>query len=178
MSLLFDHFLFCRRHSGLVDEVLALKRPEGASALAGRIRQFLIDSAASKGFSGQAMTRLISAFNDQLTGRIIEIAASNIVCRRSTGAGWRWVQKGDMSRPLFPIRITVWFLTRQTAVRRMPCVLFFCLSHRRLISALLTVVSNCAPGRSWRVTRPGACRWMSGAVNLLTGCDAPSRRLC
>lgn len=95
MSLLFDHFLFCRRHSGLVDEVLALKRPEGASALAGRIRQFLIDSAASKGFSGQAMTRLISAFNDQLTGRIIEIAAQQ---HRLPPVDWCWLALGSEGR--------------------------------------------------------------------------------
>ena len=65
----------CREQAELISALNALKSINAAPELAQRIRSFLIRIAAAR-LSGHAMTRLISAFNDQLTARVVEIVAA------------------------------------------------------------------------------------------------------
>lgn len=84
----------CREQAELISALKALKSLEAAPDLAKRIRDFLIQLAAS-GLNGQAMTRLISAFNDELSARIIEIVASG---HRLPPVDWCWLGLGSEGR--------------------------------------------------------------------------------
>ncbi|MDP3438461.1 MAG: DUF294 nucleotidyltransferase-like domain-containing protein, partial [Azonexus sp.] len=65
-----------------------------APELARRIRRFLIE-LAGKGLNGFATTRLISAFNDQLTSRVIELVATR---HRLPSVAWCWLALGSEGR--------------------------------------------------------------------------------
>lgn len=72
----------------------ALKSIDEVVALARQRRDFLL-TLAGRGFGGQAMTRLISAFNDQLTTRIIELVAAR---HRLPPVAWCWLALGSEGR--------------------------------------------------------------------------------
>ena len=83
-----------RQQSELVSALAGLKQLAAAPDLAVRIRGFLQDMAG-RGLSGLAMTRLISAFNDQLTTRLIELVASNY---HLPPVDWCWLALGSEGR--------------------------------------------------------------------------------
>jgi CBS domain-containing protein len=89
-----DPFSFCQHYAELLADLRALNSLDKAPALAGRIRRFLLE-LAGKGFGGQTMTRLISAFNDQLTGRIVGLTAGK---HRLPQVDWCWLALGSEGR--------------------------------------------------------------------------------
>jgi len=84
----------CRELAELISALKALKSLQAAPDLAKRIRSFLIQLAAS-GLSGEAMTRLISAFNDQLSARLVELVAAG---HRLPPVAWCWLGLGSEGR--------------------------------------------------------------------------------
>ncbi|PKO89058.1 MAG: nucleotidyltransferase [Betaproteobacteria bacterium HGW-Betaproteobacteria-10] len=89
-----ENLLPCRQQAELIAALKDLKHVDAAPELARRIRVFLID-LVSRGFSGYAATRLISAFNDQLTTRIVEIVAAR---HRLPPVTWCWLALGSEGR--------------------------------------------------------------------------------
>lgn len=94
MDWSFDTFYPCRQQAELIAELRALAGPEKAPALAERLRE-LMRGLAGKGIAGQEMTRLISAGNDQLTVRVIELTARK---HRLPPVSWCWLALGSEGR--------------------------------------------------------------------------------
>ncbi|HEX5675801.1 MAG TPA: DUF294 nucleotidyltransferase-like domain-containing protein, partial [Azonexus sp.] len=84
----------CRRQLLLEKELNALASLEEAPLLAGRIGDFLRDFAA-RDLSGRLLTRLVSAFNDQLSRRVIELTARR---HRLPASSWCWLALGSEGR--------------------------------------------------------------------------------
>jgi CBS domain-containing protein len=84
----------CRRQLTLEKELNALASLEEAPRLGGRIHEFLRDLAA-RGLSGRLLTRLISAFNDRLAIRVIELTARR---HRLPASSWCWLALGSEGR--------------------------------------------------------------------------------
>ena len=84
----------CRRQLALENELNALASLDEAPSLAGRIGDFLRDLAA-RDLSGRLLTRLVSAFNDRLSGRVIELTARR---HRLPASSWCWLALGSEGR--------------------------------------------------------------------------------
>ena len=69
-----EAILPCARHVALEQELAGLAELGAAPALAGRLADYQRD-LATRDLNGQLLTRLISAFNDRLAVRIIELTA-------------------------------------------------------------------------------------------------------
>jgi CBS domain-containing protein len=89
-----DDLLPCRWQAELLAEMDELESLDETPALAGRLRQFLL-SVAGHGLNGQAMTRLISACNDRLTRRIVDLTSHS---HRLPGVAWCWLAMGSEGR--------------------------------------------------------------------------------
>lgn len=89
-----DFTLPCRQQLELVTALSALSDLDAAPALAGRLREFLL-AAAGSGLDGAVATRLISACNDRLTARIIELTARR---HRLPPVAWCWLALGSEGR--------------------------------------------------------------------------------
>ena len=84
----------CRRQLALENDLNALAALDEAPRLAGRIDEFLRDLAA-RDLSGRLLTRLISAFNDRLSLRVIELTARR---HRLPAVSWCWLALGSEGR--------------------------------------------------------------------------------
>jgi CBS domain-containing protein len=84
----------CRRQLALENELNALASLDEAPLLAGRIGDYLRDLAA-RDLSGRLLTRLVSAFNDRLSGRVIELTARR---HRLPASSWCWLALGSEGR--------------------------------------------------------------------------------
>lgn len=84
----------CQQQTALLSELAGLSRLDNAADLASRIRGFLLDMA-SRGLSGQAMTALISAYNDQLTQKLIFLVVKN---HHLPPVDWCWLALGSEGR--------------------------------------------------------------------------------
>jgi CBS domain-containing protein len=84
----------CRRQLALEEDLNALARLDQAPRLAERIVGFLGDLVA-RDPGGRLATRLISAFNDRLTTRVIELTARR---HRLPAVSWCWLALGSEGR--------------------------------------------------------------------------------
>jgi len=84
----------CRRQLALENDLNALTALEEAPRLAGRVDEFLRD-LAGRDLSGRLLTRLISAFNDRLSLRVIELTARR---HRLPAVSWCWLALGSEGR--------------------------------------------------------------------------------
>jgi len=84
----------CRRQLALEDDLNALTRLDDAPQLGERIVGFLGD-LVSRDPGGGLATRLISAFNDRLTIRVIELTARR---HRLPAVSWCWLALGSEGR--------------------------------------------------------------------------------
>ena len=84
----------CRRQLGLENELNSLSALDDAPQLAGRIDEFLRD-LTTRGIGGRLLTRLVSAFNDRLSLRIIELSAKR---HRLPAVPWCWLALGSEGR--------------------------------------------------------------------------------
>jgi len=89
-----DFTLHCRQQLELSAALEALTDLNSAPALAGRLRDFLMVAAGS-GLDGIVATRLISAFNDQLTAKIVELTARR---HHLPPVAWCWLALGSEGR--------------------------------------------------------------------------------
>jgi len=89
-----ESFYPCRPLAELIAELRGLDRLDKAPTLAVRLRGLMLE-LATRGFDGQAMTRLISAGNDQLTVRVIELTACK---HRLPPVTWCWLALGSEGR--------------------------------------------------------------------------------
>ncbi len=89
-----ETLLPCRKEVDLAAELNAITRLDKLPALAGNVRQLLLEMV-NKGWSGQAMTRFLSAFNDHLTTRVIELVAAE---HRLPSVDWCWLALGSEGR--------------------------------------------------------------------------------
>ncbi len=89
-----EAFLPCRQQAELAAELNALKSLDKAPALAERLRGFQLN-LANRGLGGQMLTGLISACNDRLTSRVIELTASR---HRLPPVTWCWLALGSEGR--------------------------------------------------------------------------------
>lgn len=89
-----DFTLSCRQQLDLSAALEALSDLDAAPALARRLREFLL-IASGNGLDGVVATRLISAFNDQLTARIIALTARR---HRLPPVAWCWLALGSEGR--------------------------------------------------------------------------------
>ena len=89
-----ENVLPCRQQLELESRLNALAVLDEASGLAREIDNFLRGLAA-RDLSGRLMTRLISAFNDRLTIRIIELTARR---HRMPRVSWCWLALGSEGR--------------------------------------------------------------------------------
>ncbi|MBI2277105.1 MAG: hypothetical protein HYU74_07135 [Dechloromonas sp.] len=89
-----DTFYPCRQQAELIAELGALDGLERAPALAHRLRKLMLE-LAGRGIAGQDMTRLVSAGNDQLTVRVIELTARK---HRLPQVAWCWLALGSEGR--------------------------------------------------------------------------------
>lgn len=89
-----ESFYPCRPLADLLAELRALDSLDEAPSLAARLRGLMLD-LATRGMAGQSMTRLISAGNDQLTVRVIELTARK---HRLPPVGWCWLALGSEGR--------------------------------------------------------------------------------
>lgn len=84
----------CRQQLALATALDALDSLEAAPELAGRLRDYL-RLAVADGLNGDVATRLISAFNDRLTSRLIELTARR---HRLPPVSWCWLALGSEGR--------------------------------------------------------------------------------
>ena len=84
----------CRKQLALERELNALAAIEDAAPLAARIDGFLRD-LATRDLGGRLLTRLVSAFNDRLSGRVIELTARR---HRLPAVPWCWLALGSEGR--------------------------------------------------------------------------------
>lgn len=84
----------CRRQLALENDLNALAALDEAPRLAERIDEFLRDLAA-RDLSGRLLTRLISAYNDRLSLRVIELTARR---HRLPAVSWCWLALGSEGR--------------------------------------------------------------------------------
>jgi CBS domain-containing protein len=84
----------CRQQLALATALDSLDSLEAAPELAGRLRDYL-HGAVADGLNGDVATRLISAFNDRLTSRLIELTARR---HRLPLVGWCWLALGSEGR--------------------------------------------------------------------------------
>jgi len=89
-----EALLPCRQLAELSAELNALSALHKAPALAVRLKELLL-GLAGKGMSGLAMTRLISASNDRLSMRVIELTARK---HRLPPVAWCWLALGSEGR--------------------------------------------------------------------------------
>lgn len=94
MDAALDTLQPCRQQLALAAELDALDRLDRAPELAGRLRRCLAGLAGG-GLAGVAMTRLISAFNDRLTARLIALTAQRY---RLPPVDWCWLALGSEGR--------------------------------------------------------------------------------
>lgn len=84
----------CRRQLALENDLNALTVLEEAPRLAGRLDEFLAE-LATRDLSGRLLTRLISAFNDRLALRVIDLTARR---HRLPAVPWCWLALGSEGR--------------------------------------------------------------------------------
>jgi CBS domain-containing protein len=84
----------CRQQVALATALDSLNSLEAAPELAGRLRDYL-RLAVADGLAGDVATRLISAFNDRLTCRLIELTARR---HRLPPVNWCWLALGSEGR--------------------------------------------------------------------------------
>ncbi len=84
----------CRLQLGLETELNSLSALDDAPQLAARIDEFLRDLVL-RGVGGRLLTRLVSAFNDRLSLRIIELTAKR---HRLPTVPWCWLALGSEGR--------------------------------------------------------------------------------
>ena len=89
-----EGILPCRRQLALERELDAFASLEEAPRIAVRVHEFLRDFAA-RDLSGGLLTRLIAAFNDRLTVRVIELTARR---HRMPKGSWCWLALGSEGR--------------------------------------------------------------------------------
>lgn len=89
-----DNLLHCSQQLELAAALAGLTDLDAAPALATHLRAFQMQ-AASEGLDGCLATRVISAFNDQLTGKVIELVARR---HRLSEVGWCWLALGSEGR--------------------------------------------------------------------------------
>ena len=97
-----DFTLPCRQQLALLSALEALATLDMAPALAGRLREFQLRKAGS-GLDGIVAARFISAFNDRLSSKLIELTRlhlnQNGVCVFPKGATYQ--QEIDQARKRF-----------------------------------------------------------------------------
>ena len=84
----------CRRQAALEDDLNALDSVAAAPAVAARVGEHLRDLAA-RGVGGRVMSRLVSAFNDRLAIRVVELTARR---HRLPAVAWCWLAFGSEGR--------------------------------------------------------------------------------
>lgn len=84
----------CRQQLALATALDSLDSLDAAPELAGRLRDYL-HAAVGDGLNGNVATRLISAFNDRLTSRLIELTARR---HRLPPVNWCWLALGSEGR--------------------------------------------------------------------------------
>lgn len=84
----------CRQQVALATALDSLDSLEAAPELAGRLRDYL-RLAVADGLAGDVSTQLISAFNDRLTSRLIELTARR---HRLPPVNWCWLALGSEGR--------------------------------------------------------------------------------
>jgi CBS domain-containing protein len=89
-----EGILPCRRQLALEKELDAFASLDEAPRIAVRIQEFLRDFAA-RDLSGGLLARLIAAFNDRLTVRVIELTARR---HRMPKGSWCWLALGSEGR--------------------------------------------------------------------------------
>lgn len=89
-----DELLPCCQRERLLADLAGLESAAEAPDLARRLRAFLF-SLAGRGFGGQAMTQLISLFNDRLAERLIALIAER---HRLPPVDWCWLAMGSEGR--------------------------------------------------------------------------------
>ena len=89
-----DILLSCTEQLELTAALNALPSLDVAPALAGRLRAFQ-QRAVSRGLDGCVATSLISAFNDRLTEKVIELTAQR---HRLPPVAWCWLALGSEGR--------------------------------------------------------------------------------
>ena len=89
-----EDLLPCARHAALEQELGALADLATAPALAARCAEHLRD-LARRDLDGRLLTRLISAFNDRLVVRVIELTARR---HRLPAVAWCWLALGSEGR--------------------------------------------------------------------------------
>lgn len=89
-----ETFYPCRALADLTAALRALDALDEVPPLAARLRGLMLD-LATRGLAGQSMTRLISAGNDQLTIRVIELTARK---HRLPPVAWCWLALGSEGR--------------------------------------------------------------------------------
>jgi len=89
-----EGILPCRRQLALEKDLDAFASLEEAPRIAVRVHEFMRDFAA-RDLSGGLLTRLIAAFNDRLTVRVIELTARR---HRMPKGSWCWLALGSEGR--------------------------------------------------------------------------------
>lgn len=84
----------CRQQVALATALDSLDSLEAAPELAGRLRDYL-RLAVADGLAGDVSTQLISAFNDRLTSRLVELTARR---HRLPPVNWCWLALGSEGR--------------------------------------------------------------------------------
>ena len=89
-----DFTLPCRQQLALLSALEALATLDMAPALAGRLREFQLRKAGS-GLDGIVAARFISAFNDRLSSKLIELTARR---HHLPPVAWCWLALGSEGR--------------------------------------------------------------------------------
>lgn len=84
----------CRWQADVLAEIDGLTALDQAPAVAGRLRRFLL-AVAGGGLSGYNMTRLISACNDRLTIRVVDLTSRR---HHLPDVAWCWLAMGSEGR--------------------------------------------------------------------------------
>ncbi len=84
----------CRQQAALNDELAALKSVREVPAIASRQRAFLHELAVG-GLDGQALSRVVSEFNDRLSCRVIELVGA---AHHLPPVAWCWLALGSEGR--------------------------------------------------------------------------------
>jgi CBS domain-containing protein len=164
---------------GGIDEVRAAIRAardvDATVAAASRIRA-LPGRLLDEGIGSDAITGLVTALNDLVTGRLIELTGAGAALAAAGDAGSPWGAKGAASRRSRPIRI----MRSSSPTRSIPRhgARRWCRRLRWSTGPSTRAASRSAVARSWRGTRSGASRPRNGASASPTGSTHRSRTRC
>jgi CBS domain-containing protein len=158
-AVLSEADLFALQRVGVtrVSEVIRWAAERGPLESAAADIRRLAENLLAQGVAAQQLTRIVSALNDLLTVRLVELELHSAGAGSASCAGSRSVRRGGTSRRSPPTRTTASsFPTAPVAATRSARARGCCLPRSASTRGWQAAGSRCAKAESWPATPPTA----------------------